>query len=44
MDPSNNAVILEDPGGFFFLEKLQGLVGTEKNLEHTVYVDQNFKT
>ena len=43
MDPSSNAVILEDPGGFF-LEKLQGLVGTEKNLQHTVYVDQNFKT
>ena len=43
MDPSNNAVILEDPGSFF-LEKIPGVSRYRKNLEHTVYVDQNFKT
>ena len=43
MDPSSNAVILEDPGGFFS-GKTPGVSRYRKNLQHTVYVDQNFKT
>ena len=39
MDPSNDAMIMEDLG-----RKTPGVSRYRKNLEHTVYIDQNFKT
>ena len=39
MDPSNDAMIMEDLG-----RKTPGVSRYRKNLEHTVYINQNFKT